>query len=56
MENYQEMYFHLFNAVTDALEQLDQHNYGIAAEKLKAAQLQGEDSYIRAEESSHSTT
>lgn len=47
MPNYQEMYFRLFNAVTDALEQLEQRNYGLAAELLKAAQLAGEDAYIQ---------
>ena len=46
MTDYQEMYFHLFNAITDALVQLEQQNYGLAAERLKAAQVDGENAYL----------
>lgn len=46
MPDYQEMYFHLFNAITDALVQLEQQNYGLAAEQLKAAQVDGENAYL----------
>ena len=46
MPDYQEMYFHLFNAITDALVQLEQQNYGLAAERLKAAQVDGENAYL----------
>ena len=46
MPDYQKMYFHLFNAITDALGQLEQQNYGLAAERLKAAQVDGENAYL----------
>lgn len=46
MLNYQEMYFRLFNSVTDALTQLEQQNYGLAAKCLKDAQIEGEEAYI----------
>ena len=50
MPDYQKMYFHLFNAITDALVQLEQQNYGLAAERLKAAQVDGENAYLTAED------
>ena len=50
MPDYQEMYFHLFNAITNALGQLERQNYGMAAECLKAAQIDGENAYLTAEE------
>ena len=50
MPDYQKMYFHLFNAITDALVQLERQNYGLAAECLKAAQIDGENAYLTAEE------
>lgn len=46
MPDYQEMYFHLFNAITNALGQLERQNYGLAAERLKAAQVDGENAYL----------
>ena len=46
MPDYQKMYFHLFNAITDALGQLEQQNYGLAADRLKAAQIDGENAYL----------
>lgn len=46
MPDYQKMYFHLFNAITDALTQMEQQNYGLAAERLKAAQVDGENAYL----------
>ena len=46
MPDYQKMYFHLFNAITDALGQLEQQNYGLAANRLKAAQVDGENAYL----------
>lgn len=46
MPDYQKMYFHLFNAITDALVQLEQQNYGLAAERLKVAQVDGENAYL----------
>ncbi len=50
MPDYQEMHFHLFNAITDALMQLERQNYGLATERLKAAQVDGENAYLTAED------
>ena len=50
MPDYKTMYFRLFNAVTDAVEELQKLNFGAAAEILKAAQQAGEDSYVEAAE------
>lgn len=46
MPDYQKMYFQLFNAITDALENLQQQNYGLAVECLKVAQVTGENAYL----------
>ena len=46
MEVYQKMYYLLFNAITDALEQLDAQNYGEAKETLISAQQKAEAIYI----------
>ena len=46
MEVYQKMYYPLFNAITDALEQLDAQNYGEAKETLISAQQKAEEIYI----------
>ena len=51
MQNYQKLYTTLFNAVTDALEQLEQQNFGVAREFLRQAQQQTEEWSISAEES-----
>ena len=42
---YQQMYALLFNAVTDALAQLDRQNYGTAREILIQAQQKAEALY-----------
>ena len=47
--DYEKMYHLLFNAITDALEQLEQQNYGSAKDLLIAAQQQAEEIYITAE-------
>ena len=44
--DFQKMYTTLFNAITDALEQLDAQNYGEAKETLISAQQKAEDIYI----------
>ena len=49
MPDYEKMYHLLFNAITDALEQLEQQNYGSAKDLLIAAQQQAEEIYITAE-------
>ena len=47
--NYEKLYHLLFNAITDALEQMEKQNYGAAKETLIAAQQQAEEIYITAE-------
>ena len=49
MENYQKMYSTLFNAITDALAQIEKQNYGDAKSALIAAQQKAEDMYITAQ-------
>lgn len=40
--DYQKMYTTLFNAITDALSQIETQNYGDAKETLISAQLWGD--------------
>lgn len=51
MPNYQKLYTLLFNAVTDALEELERLNIGSAKARLIAAQQQAEEFYIADEDS-----
>ena len=46
MPDYKKMYTILFNAATDAVEQLGQQNYGTAKERLILAQQQAEEIYM----------
>ena len=46
MPDYQKMYLLLFNAITDAMEEMENQNYGKAAELLRKAQAAAEDVYI----------
>jgi len=46
MLNYKKMYFGLFNEISKAIQAIEQHNYGQAAEILKQAQIEGEDTYL----------
>ena len=46
MENYQKMYTLLFNAITDAIDQIEQRNYGSAKDLLILAQQKAEACYI----------
>lgn len=46
MSNYQKMYSVLFNAVSDALKELDKLNIGVAKEYLKEAQFHTEEIYM----------
>ena len=46
---YKKLYHLLFNAITDALEQMEQQNYGSAKDLLITAQQEAEDIYITAE-------
>ena len=46
---YKKLYHLLFNAITDALEQMESQTYGDAHELLVAAQQKAEEIYITAE-------
>lgn len=50
MQDYQKLYALLFNACTDAVEAMEQMNFGTAKDLLIAAQQQAEEQYIAAEE------
>lgn len=47
---YRKMYTRLFNAVTDALEEMERQNFGAAHQLLVQAQQDCEDIYLDAEE------
>ncbi len=49
MADYDKMYSLLFNAITDALEQIEKQNFGSAKDLLIAAQQKAEGLYITAE-------
>ena len=49
MPDYEKMYHLLFNAITDALEQIEQQNFGSAKDLLIAAQQEAEEVYMSAE-------
>lgn len=46
MVNYQKLYTLMFNAATDALEELDELNIGQAKMLLKQAQIRAEELYL----------
>lgn len=50
MPDYQKMYITLFDAITDAIESIQQDNYGTAKEVLIQAQQDAEELYISDEE------
>ena len=54
MTDYQKMYTLLFNAITDALAQIEKQNYGDAKSTLIAAQQKAEELYLSAEDESGS--
>ena len=43
---YKEMYYHLFNALTDALEQLENGQVVLARDILMRAQIETEEMYM----------
>ncbi len=49
MTDYQKMYLTLFNAITDALAQIEKQNYGDARSTLITAQQKAEEMYITAQ-------
>ncbi len=46
MPNYKKMYFQLFNAITDALEETEKMNFGQAKSILIHAQQNCEEMYL----------
>lgn len=46
MACYEKMYFHLFNAITDALREMERQEYDSAAQALIKAQQWGENEYL----------
>ena len=49
MENYKQMYYTLFNAVSKAIENIENTNYGIAKAELIEAQQKTEEIFISTE-------
>lgn len=47
---YQKLYFLLFNAITNALEQIKNRNYGTAEELLISAQQKAEQIFLDSSE------
>ena len=46
MPDYKKLYFKLFAAMADAVEDLEQENYGSAKQRLIAAQQEAEEDYL----------
>ena len=47
--NYEKMYHLLFNAITDALEQMEKQNLGSAKDLLTTAQQKTEEIYMESD-------
>lgn len=47
---WKEMYLLLFRAITQALEEMQMQNYGLAAQTLKDAQCSAEQHYLEEQE------
>ena len=50
MPNYQALYFKLFAAMADAVEHMENGNYGLARQTLIMAQQEAEEEYLSQEE------
>ena len=50
MELYKKMYYGLFNAVTDAIEYLEHHEYTLALLVFENAQKNAEEQYLTAQD------
>lgn len=46
MRPFKKMYYHLFNAITDALKEIEERDIDSAVQTLIAAQQWGENAYI----------
>ena len=55
MRHFKKMYYHLFNAITDALKAIAARDYESAEQILIAAQQWGEDAYIEKPKKKEST-
>lgn len=51
MQVYKELYYYLFNQISDALEQIDTMNFGAAKTVLITAQQEAEERFLSAEDS-----
>ena len=49
MPDYKKLYFKLFAAMAAAVEELEQENYGVAKQRLIAAQQEAEEEYLSEE-------
>ena len=49
MADYKKMYFHLFNAVTNTLNEVERYNFGLAGQYLKNGQIDCEAIYVESE-------
>ena len=47
MLNFEKMYFHLFNEVSAAIDEMNHCNYGAASERLIHAQLVCEEMFLQ---------
>ena len=47
-ELYKDLYFHLFNQITDALEEMERQNFGRSRDILIRAQQETEETYLNA--------
>ena len=55
MISYEEMYKILFNGITDAIEDIERQNFGLAKDVLIKTQQAAEDIYIETDEKSQNT-
>lgn len=53
MLNYKQLYLRLFNAITDALTEMEKQNSGHAVDILQKAQQQAEEAYISLDAGEH---
>ena len=49
MSDYQALYFKLFAAMADAVEHMEEENFGLARQTLITAQQQAEEEYLAQE-------
>lgn len=47
MPDYRALYFKLFAAIADAVEELEQQNFGAAKQRLISVQQEAEEEYLK---------